>query len=252
MSNTTRTPDDGRNERQRQQQEQDVRKERVPDDGRNERQRLLDEKPFDFIERTKPEDLIGHGGQLTRDNVNPNIPSSKPGGPPGPVVDPTTLGMEQGGVAPASADLKEAPVLPPGHGNASLNEPAGSDVGGGAVTPPVADPLVLSDISPDTLVVGSGTFPLSVTGSGFTEDAVVVFNDLDVPTTFVSATELTADCPVEAAPTIVDVEVHRGEDMSDMLMFEFTAVMREGREKRTPERKPKKETPRHKRANKRK
>ena len=39
---------------------------------------------------------------------------------------------------------------------------------------------------------------------------------------------------------MVDVEVHRGEDMSDVLSFEFTAVMREGREKRTPERKPSK------------
>jgi hypothetical protein len=133
---------------------------------------------------------------------------------------------------------KEAPVLPPGHGNTSLNEPPGSDVGGGAATPPVAEPLVLSDISPDALVVGSGTFTLTVTGSGFTEDAVVVFNDLDVPTTFVSATELTADCPVEAAATIVDVEVHRGEDMSDVLMFEFTAVVRTATEKKKQAPKP--------------
>ena len=43
------------------------------------------------------------------------------------------------------------------------------------------------------------------------------------------------------------VEVHRGEDMSDVLSFEFTAVMREGREKKAPERKPKKDTPRNKR-----
>jgi len=73
-----------------------------------------------------------------------------------------------------------------------------------------------------------------------------------VPTSFVSPTELHADCPVADAAGVVDVEVHRGDDMSDVLSFEFTAVMREGREKRTPERKPKKETPRHKRANKRK
>ena len=241
---TTRTPDDGRNERQRQQQEQDTRPERVPDDGRNERQRLLDEKPHDFIERTKPEDLTGHGGQLTRDNVNPNIPSSKPGGPPGPVVDPTTLGMEQGGVAPAYPDPKAAERTTAPAENNSINEPPGSSLGGPTEPPPEQlEPLVLSDVRPDAMVVGSGTFPLTVTGSGFTEDAVVVFNDLDVPTTFVSATELTADCPVEAAPTIVDVEVHRGEDMSDVLVFEFTAVMREGREKKAPERKPKKDAP---------
>ena len=111
---------------------------------------------------------------------------------------------------------------------------------------------MLSDISPDAMVVGAGTFPLTVTGSGFTPESVVVFDDAEVPTSFVSPTELHADCPVADAAGVVDVEVHRGDDMSDVLMFEFTAVMREGREKRTPERKPKKETPRHKRANKRK
>ena len=42
------------------------------------------------------------------------------------------------------------------------------------------------------------------------------------------------------AAEVVDVEVHRGEDMSDVLSFEFTAVMREGREKKPPERKPSK------------
>ena len=50
---------------------------------------------------------------------------------------------------------------------------------------------MLSDIDPDAMVVGSGTFPLTVTGSGFTPDSVVVFDDADVPTEFVSATELT-------------------------------------------------------------
>jgi len=87
-------------------------------------------------------------------------------------------------------------------------------------------------------VVGSGTFPLTVTGSGFGPESVVVFNDMDVPTTLVSTTELTADCPVEAAATVVDVEVHRGEDMSDVLQFEFTAVVRASAEKKAPARKP--------------
>lgn len=110
---------------------------------------------------------------------------------------------------------------------------------------------MLSDISPDAMVVGSGTFPLTVTGSGFTPESVVVFDDADVPTTFVSATEMTADCPVAAAADVVDVEVHRGEDMSDVLTFEFTAVALQAREKKPPQRKPKKDTPAHKRAKKR-
>lgn len=138
-------------------------------------------------------------------------------------------------------------TLPPGQGNNSINEPPGSNVGGAGTEPAPPEPLVLSDISPDTLVVGTGTFPLTATGSGFDATCVIVFNDLDVPTTFVSATELTGDCPVEAAAAIVDVEVHRGEDMSDVLVFEFTAVALQSRGKREPVRKPKKDTPSHKR-----
>jgi len=134
----------------------------------------------------------------------------------------------------------------------SINEPPGSNITTGDAGPAELPPLVLSDISPDAMVVGSGTFPLTVTGEGFTPESVVVFDDAEVPTSFVSPTELHADCPVADAAGVVDVEVHRGEDLSDVLVFEFTAVMREGREKKAPERKPKKDTPRHKRANKRK
>jgi hypothetical protein len=129
----------------------------------------------------------------------------------------------------------------------SANEPPGSDIGAGDAGPAELPPLVLSDISPDTMVVGSGTFTLTVTGSGFIPACVVVFDDADTPTTFVSPTELHADCPVMAAAAVVDVEVHRGEDLSDVLSFEFTAVAREGREKKEPVRKPKKDTPSHKR-----
>ena len=52
--------------------------------------------------RGRPESLSDRPGQLTRDNVNPNIPSGKPGDPPGPIVDPNSLGMPQGGIAPTS------------------------------------------------------------------------------------------------------------------------------------------------------
>jgi hypothetical protein len=258
----------------------------------------------DFLERTRPDDPSDHFGQLTRDNVNPDIPSvtREETGPPGQripnpggIVDPNTLGMDQSqrGVPPPPAtnqpeqwpslgldhtkdagdqvqeaenrqrQLRQSGAVPgQQHTEAqeqaleqrlhSINEPPGSNITTGDAGPAELPPLVLSDISPDAMVVGSGTFPLTVTGSGFTPESVVVFDDAEVPTSFVSPTELHADCPVADAAGVVDVEVHRGDDMSDVLMFEFTAVMREGREKRTPERKPKKETPRHKRANKRK
>jgi len=240
MSNTPRTPDDGRNERQRQ-NEAEIRKERAHDDGRNERDRLLQDKPHDFIERTKPEDRIDDRGQLTRDNVNPAIPSAPPG--TGGIVDPNTLGMASiAGVAPPAVDARHTDEQDTAMRNhlPSINEPMGSNVSTGDGGPAELPPLVLTDIDPDTLVVGSGTFPLTVTGSGFTPESVVVFDDADVPTIFVSQTELTADCPVAAAAAVVDVEVHRGDDMSDVLSFEFTAVARMSAAKREQQRKPKK------------
>jgi hypothetical protein len=243
MSNTTKTHDDGRNERQRQQQSQEARG-REPDD--DARRRLIEEKPPDYIERTRPEDPSDRFGQQTRDNVNPNIPSGERGAGPGPIVQPEST---SGGVAPPAAaqqhteeqELAIALHVP------SINEPPGSNIATGDAGPAELPPLVLSDVDPDAMVVGSGTFALTVTGSGFTQESVVVFDDADAPTTFVSQTELRADCPVSATAATVDVEVHRGDDMSDVLSFEFTAVMREGREKKPPERKPKKDTPSHKR-----
>jgi hypothetical protein len=323
---TPRTPDDGRNERQRQQaaEESARQKQREFDDGTHpaarggvtsgparrelpkaegdERRELLEEKPFDFIERTRPEDRLDPaGGQQTRDNVNPNIPSvtREEIGPatkrvpnPGGIVDPKRLGMEsQAGVAPPEPENKveQWPSLGLDHTKdaedqkeeaenrqrqaregsgglgetdrlVSINEPPGSRVYTGEDGPnQIPDdpkhelpPLVLSDIDPDAAVVGSGSVALTVTGTGFTPNCVVVFDDAEVPTVFVSQTSLTADCPVSDVAEIVDVEVTRGEDMSDVLTFEFTAVARDSKTKREQQRKPKKAEPASKRTKKKK
>jgi hypothetical protein len=81
-------------------------------DGESEMERMRRTDPM-FIEKTKPEGPSGRPGQLTRDNVNPNIPSGKRGEPAGPIVDPNTLGMPQGGVAPASPMKPENPTGAP-------------------------------------------------------------------------------------------------------------------------------------------
>jgi hypothetical protein len=95
----------------------------------------------DFIERSKPEDPSDRPGQLTRDNVNPDIPSA-----PG-IVDPNTLGMDQSqrGVAPPppavdpAAERKKDPETPPEPppSAVSINEPPGSDV---LAQPPGTEP----------------------------------------------------------------------------------------------------------------
>ena len=78
-----------------------------PDDAAMEKMRRED--PL-FLEKTRPEDPSGRAGQLTRDNVTPHIPSGKRGDPPGPIVDPASLGMEQGGVAPTGLMKPEKPI----------------------------------------------------------------------------------------------------------------------------------------------
>ncbi|GAB2771577.1 hypothetical protein GCM10027175_06340 [Hymenobacter latericoloratus] len=54
---------------------------------------------------------------------------------------------------------------------------------------------VLTAVSPTSIAAGSNGFVLTVTGSGFTSGSVVRFNGADRPTTFVSATQLTATIP---------------------------------------------------------
>jgi len=83
-------------------------------DASNDMERMRNEDPL-FIEKTRPEDPSGRPGQLTRDNVNPHIPSGERGAPTnaGGIVDPTSLGMEQGGVPPTSPMQPEKPIDPP-------------------------------------------------------------------------------------------------------------------------------------------
>ena len=114
----------------------------------------------------------------------------------------------------------------------SINEPPGSAVfppgygpGEGQPPPEQLPPLVLTDIDPDSVPAGSGTFVLTVTGEGFDSNTLIVFNDEEMATTFVSATQLTSDLtPISAVAEVVDVELQRGDDLSDVLTFEFTAA----------------------------
>lgn len=124
-------------------------------------------------------------------------------------------------------------AAPGGQGSPhSVNEPAGSQLGSNmdpATGQPIQgggeEPLVLSGINPESVPMGAGTFALTVTGSGFDQDSVIVFNDEDQDTTFVSATELSAAAvPVSAIAETVDVEVARGDDLSDAITFDFTAA----------------------------
>jgi len=134
----------------------------------------------------------------------------------------------------------------------SPNEPLGSDLDG-ETAPPVEPPppLVLTSIDPDALPVQPGNVldvTLDVIGSGFTPDCVVLFDDEEVPTAFTSDTRIEATVPVSQGAGVYDVEVQRGEDLSDVLVFEIVLVT--GTRSGAPARKAKKSEPAHKRPKK--
>jgi hypothetical protein len=178
--------------------------------------------------RGRPESPSDHFGQKTRDNVNPAIPSSDPG--TGGIVDPASLGMEQGGTAPRyytdevpvrsinepgapmeqstpnpSTQEGAAPQWPyvgvdPAHPlnvPQSINEPPGSDVTpdideGGEGGEGEDDAPDIESLDPDEVDAGDATdITMHVHGTGFTEESVITFNGLDEPTVFVSETEVT-------------------------------------------------------------
>jgi hypothetical protein len=193
--------------------------------------------------RGRPESPSDNPGQKTRDNVTPVIPSAEPG--KGGIVDPNSLGMEQGGKpavhpppvksineprTPAEPDVRVNPEdLPPGHFNASINEPPGSDVGGeGGATEEgggeEGEAPDLESLDPDEADAGDvADIVMHVHGTGFTEQSVIYFNGLQEPTTFVSETEVTTGVKPSlfTVPAVCPVTVRNGSYESDALEFEF-------------------------------
>ena len=109
---------------------------------------------------------------------------------------------------------------------------AGSTIAGASLTnmiyfsvqtPP--PPPVLSDMSPGAMIVGSGTFMLTVNGSNFTQASVVEWNGSGRVTTFVSPMQLTAVidasdvASVGSVPVTVASDATTGADTSAPLAF---------------------------------
>lgn len=89
-----------------------------------------------------------------------------------------------------------------------------TDAAGGG-TPPV-----LTTLTPATAIVGAAPFTVQVAGTGFVAADVVTWNGAAVPTTFVSATDLTA--AIDAVAAAGDIAVTVG--ASNALTFTVTAV----------------------------
>ncbi len=109
-----------------------------------------------------------------------------------------------------TTQISAAQIASPGTFSVSVNDPVNgtSALQNFTVTPVV---LVLSSISPSSVIAGGSSFTLTVTGSGFSQQSTVLWNGNSQPTTFVSATQLTAQisaaeivAPGSASVTVTD------------------------------------------------
>lgn len=109
-------------------------------------------------------------------------------------------------------------------GTLRLSVVAKAGVESNALTFTVANPTstTITSVTPSAVTVGDPAVPLAVTGSGFAPTSLVKFNGAALGTTYVSATQLTANLPATA---IVDagrmsVTVSLGTDVVS-LPFQF-------------------------------
>jgi IPT/TIG domain len=107
---------------------------------------------------------------------------------------------------------------------------------GGEPPEPIDPPVepgtpVITSIDPAHAEVGAADLTMTVTGTGFTAASVILFNNGEEATTFVSETSLTTGVKPSLAsgPAVVPVQVREGELVSAPVDFTFTeAVVPEG------------------------
>jgi len=113
-----------------------------------------------------------------------------------------------------------------------ISGPANVTVRGGE-TPMVIDDAAefqssiptITSLNPTSVESGTADITLEVLGTGFTADSIIVFADLDEPTTFDAEANSvsTGVKPSLFAPAIVKVCVRNGPARSQSTNFEFTA-----------------------------
>jgi hypothetical protein len=79
-------------------------------------------------------------------------------------------------------------------------------------TPPPSTPLAIQSVTPATVPAGSVALTVTITGTGFTTTSQVTVNNTQVPTVYVSATQLQATVPASqlASGTQLQIAVTNG------------------------------------------
>ena len=91
----------------------------------------------------------------------------------------------------------------------TVSSPGGSTSGAAVFQLTAPPPGTITSFSPASAVAGSQAFVLTVTGTGFNSTSTVVWNGTSLPTTFVSATQITAlvNSTLLTVPSVATVTV---------------------------------------------
>jgi outer membrane protein assembly factor BamB len=121
----------------------------------------------------------------------------------------TTLATNYVSATSLTATIPAADLTTPGSFSVTVADPSNSDAGSAVVAFTITDqpaPTITS-LAPSTLMAGGAAFQLTVTGTNFAPTAKVLWNGTAIPTTFGSATQLTAQVTAAQIAAVASVAV---------------------------------------------
>jgi uncharacterized protein (TIGR03437 family) len=126
-----------------------------------------------------------------------------------------------------TAEVAASLVVAPGAASVSVSNSTGANGAAPVVFTIVAAGPAITSLSPAIVAAGGAAFTLTVNGSGFVSAASVQWNGSPLATTFVSATQLTAQVPATAIAVAGSASLtvlNAGSPVSNAVAFTISAV----------------------------
>src|SRR6185312_7256112 len=104
-----------------------------------------------------------------------------------------------------SAEISSADIAAAGSVPVSVEDPVGGSSNALSFT---VTSTTLAALSPTSVTAAGPPFTLTVTGTRFTSQSILIWNRIQVPTTFISSTELRAQVSASGIATAGSVPVY--------------------------------------------